>query len=118
VEEIWSSQAYLGHRNIQHVVRHTELARTVQGFPVVADMGISRRKLEATRMTRGVRVLRTEARAADLAAIVAELRAGGATLQAIAAALNERGIPTATGVGGWRRHQVWRVLARQRRCPD
>jgi Recombinase len=85
---------------------------------VVADMGISRRKLEATRRTRRARVPRTEAQAADLAAIVAELRAGGSTLQAIAAALNERGIPTATGAGEWRKHQVWRVLTRRRRCPD
>jgi hypothetical protein len=81
-------------------------------------MGISQRKLEATRIARAVRVARTDARAADLAAIVADLQAAGATLQAIAAALNERGIPTATGVGEWRKGQVWRVLARQRRCPD
>jgi len=49
----------------------------------------------------------------DLAAIVAELQAAGATsLRAIAAPLNERGTPTATGVGKWRAVQVWRVLAR------
>jgi hypothetical protein len=81
-------------------------------------MGISQRKLEATRIARAVRVARADARAADLAAIVAELRAAGASLQAIAASLNERGIPTATGVGEWRAAQVWRVLARLPRCPN
>jgi hypothetical protein len=33
-------------------------------------------------------------------------------LRAIDAALNEQGIPTATGVGEWWAVQVWRVLAR------
>jgi hypothetical protein len=81
-------------------------------------MGISQRKLEATRIARAVRVARADARAADFAAIVAELRAAGANLQAIAGSLNERGIPTATGVGEWRAAQVWRVLARLPRCPN
>jgi DNA invertase Pin-like site-specific DNA recombinase len=52
-------------------------------------------------------------RAADIAPIIAELQATGATsLQAIAAGLNERGIPTARGTGTWSATQVMRVLAR------
>lgn len=52
------------------------------------------------------------ARATDLAPIVKELQAAGATsLQAIADGLNDRRIPTAQG-GQWSRTQVSRVLAR------
>jgi DNA invertase Pin-like site-specific DNA recombinase len=52
-------------------------------------------------------------RAADLMPIIADVEAGGATsLRAIAAQLNERGIPTARG-GEWTSIQVARVLARQ-----
>jgi DNA invertase Pin-like site-specific DNA recombinase len=52
-------------------------------------------------------------RAADLTPVIADIRAGGATsLRAIAAQLNERGIPTARG-GEWTSIQVARVLARQ-----
>jgi hypothetical protein len=41
------------------------------------------------------------------------LQAGGAsTLRAIAAALNEKGIPTATGEGEWSAVQVSRVISR------
>lgn len=53
-------------------------------------------------------------RAADIVPIVAELHAAGATsLRAVAAGLNERGIPTARGSGTWSAVQVARVLARQ-----
>jgi hypothetical protein len=56
---------------------------------------------------------RADARAADLAPIIAELQAAGVTsLRGIAAALNERGIPTATGHGRWHHVQVGKVLAR------
>jgi DNA invertase Pin-like site-specific DNA recombinase len=52
-------------------------------------------------------------RAADLAPMIAELQAAGATsLRAIAAALNERGIPTARASGDWSAVQVARVLMR------
>jgi hypothetical protein len=47
------------------------------------------------------------------APIIAELQAGGVTsLVGIAAALNERGIPTARGWGEWTATQVTRVLER------
>jgi len=51
-------------------------------------------------------------RASDLAPVIAELRAAGATsLRAIAAGLNDRKIPTARG-GEWSAVQVMRVLER------
>lgn len=59
-----------------------------------------------------VRVAKANGRAADLAPIIAEVRAAGAnTLQAVADALNARGIPTARG-GQWSPVQVQRVEAR------
>lgn len=51
-------------------------------------------------------------RQSDLAPIIEEIRAGGATtLRAVAAALNERGIPTVRG-GRWSAAQVQRVEVR------
>jgi hypothetical protein len=51
--------------------------------------------------------------AADLAPVIAELRASGVTsLRGIAAALNERGIPTVAGSGRWYHPQVLRLLRR------
>jgi hypothetical protein len=59
------------------------------------------------------RAERAHRRAADLAPVMAELRAAGVTsLRAIAAELNARGIPTATGAGEWQAPQVRRVLGR------
>jgi DNA invertase Pin-like site-specific DNA recombinase len=56
---------------------------------------------------------RAAQRAADLAPVIAEIKAGGATsLERIAAGLNERHIPTARG-GSWTATQVMRVLDRQ-----
>jgi hypothetical protein len=50
----------------------------------------------------------------DLAPTIAELQATGATsLRAIAAGLNELGIPTARVTGAWSATQVMRVLARR-----
>jgi DNA invertase Pin-like site-specific DNA recombinase len=54
---------------------------------------------------------RATRRAADIAPIIAALQAGGAeSLRAIAAGLNEAGIPTARGQGQWSASQVQRVL--------
>jgi hypothetical protein len=59
------------------------------------------------------RQARANKRAADLAPIIAELRAAGITsLTGIAAALEERGVPTARGSGPWYHAQVRRLLAR------
>jgi hypothetical protein len=56
---------------------------------------------------------RTDLAVTLLAPVIAELRASGVTsLRGIAAALNERGIPTVAGSGRWRHVQVGRLLAR------
>jgi DNA invertase Pin-like site-specific DNA recombinase len=53
-------------------------------------------------------------RATVIGPMIAELQAAGAaSLRAIAAGLNERGIPTARGTGTWSATQVMRVLARR-----
>lgn len=55
---------------------------------------------------------RADARAADIAPTISKLRAAGVTsLRAIAAALNERGIPTPRG-GQWQAGSVSQLLAR------
>jgi hypothetical protein len=54
-----------------------------------------------------------DARAADLAPTIADIRRGGVTsLRGIAMALNARGVSTATGKGRWEIPQVRRTLAR------
>jgi hypothetical protein len=65
-------------------------------------MSISR-QAKAAGTARAVRTARAAKRAADLAPIVAELQANGARSQrALAAELNRRGIPTASGRGEWK----------------
>ncbi len=62
---------------------------------------------------RKVLIARADARAAQLAPIVAELRRGGITSwYGIARALNSRGVPTVTGRGIWDPGQVRRVMDR------
>jgi hypothetical protein len=62
---------------------------------------------------RKVSIARADAHAARLAPTIRKLQASGVTtLRAIAAALNKRNIPTASGRGEWHPVQVWRVLAR------
>jgi hypothetical protein len=56
----------------------------------------------------------SRSKATDLAPIITEIQAAGATLRAIAAALNERGIPTPNGQNEWRTVQVSRLPARLR----
>jgi hypothetical protein len=58
-------------------------------------------------------VVRANQIAAELAPVIAELRAAGITSKkGIAKALNKRAIPTPRGIGEWRAIQVARVLAR------
>jgi hypothetical protein len=65
-----------------------------------------------TGVTNEARQAGADKRAADLVPIVRELHAAGVTsLRGIAAALDERGIPTAAG-GRWHHSQVRRLLAR------
>ncbi len=62
---------------------------------------------------RKVLIARADARAAQLAPIVADLRRGGiASWYGIAMALNKRGIPTASGRGIWEPAQVRRMMDR------
>jgi Recombinase len=59
------------------------------------------------------RIARANRTAADLSPIIAELQAAGITsLNGIAAALNERGIPTPAGSVHWHAAQVSRLLKR------
>jgi hypothetical protein len=62
-----------------------------------------------------VRAARAVSRALDLAPTIKELQESGVTtLRGIAAALNERGIPTSRGKGRWQASQVRRLMARLR----
>jgi DNA invertase Pin-like site-specific DNA recombinase len=64
-------------------------------------------------MANAVRLQKSEARARDLAPVIADLRARGVeSLNALARALTERGIPTARGKAEWTPMQVSRVLQR------
>jgi DNA invertase Pin-like site-specific DNA recombinase len=68
---------------------------------------------KARALGRKARTARADARAADLAPIIAELRAAGArSLRAIADGLNARGIQTPRGVGQWQAGSVSQLLAR------
>jgi hypothetical protein len=59
------------------------------------------------------RIARADARAAELAPVIAELRAAGIkSLNRIAVALDERGVPTPAGSGHWHAAQVSRLLKR------
>lgn len=59
-----------------------------------------------------VRKAKAQGRAADLAPVIAELRAEGITsLRSVAAALTAKGIPTARGAADWSPVQVSRLLA-------
>jgi hypothetical protein len=67
----------------------------------------------AARHFREIRRARANRRVADLAPVIAELKADGVTsLRGIAAVLNERGIPTVAGSGRWHHPQVGRLLKR------
>jgi DNA invertase Pin-like site-specific DNA recombinase len=94
--------------------------RTKAALAAAKRRGVKLGGYRGTTMTRAMRkaaseaiTKRANARAADLAPTIAELQAAGATsLRAIAAGLNERGIPTSRGEGTWSATQVMRVLAR------
>jgi DNA invertase Pin-like site-specific DNA recombinase len=96
-------------------------ARTKAALAAAKRRGVKLGGYRGGKLTRKTREAGSEAmariaanRAADVAPIVAELQAAGATsLRAIAAGLNERNIPTARGDGEWSAVQVARVLARQ-----
>jgi DNA invertase Pin-like site-specific DNA recombinase len=65
---------------------------------------------EAARAAAKLRTERAKARAADLASILAEIRAAGVgTLEGMARALTARGIPTPSGRGAWHPTTLARV---------
>jgi DNA invertase Pin-like site-specific DNA recombinase len=94
--------------------------RTKQALAAAKARGVKlggkrRTKLtdKARAMGRSVVAGRARQHAADVASTIKDIQAAGKTsLRGIAAALNERGIPTATGQGGWQAAQVARVLER------
>jgi len=80
-----------------------------RGVKLGGDRG-SRPTNKQRAIAKRVRQDRADARAADLAPVVKELEAAGAvTLRAIAAGLDERGIPAARG-GAWSANQIARLL--------
>jgi DNA invertase Pin-like site-specific DNA recombinase len=83
-----------------------------RGVKLGGDRGVApTRKVRA--MAVGALQARANARAADVAPIIAELQAAGVTSRTgIAAGLNEKGIPTPRGNGTWTATQVSRLLAR------
>ena len=67
----------------------------------------------AREVSRRVRQAQADARAVDVAPILAELQAAGVqSLAGLARGLSARGIPTARGAAAWSSVQVSRVLAR------
>ena len=86
-------------------------AAKARGVKLGGDRGAI---LTADARAKGVQVRKTKAqgRATDLLPVIEDIRiSGAATLQAIADALNARGIPTARG-GTWAPVQVSRILGR------
>jgi hypothetical protein len=86
------------------------MGRAQRWVPVVDEAGATAkaRKAGGDAMQRAA-----DARATDLAPIIAELRAADAeSLRAIAAGLDARGIPTARGTGQWSAVQVARAMER------
>lgn len=66
---------------------------------------------EGTAASAQIRSRKAQKRAEDLMQIIQPLMAAGRSVSAVAAALNERGIPTARG-RSWQATQVGRVIAR------
>jgi hypothetical protein len=82
-------------------------------MPKLGGRGVYGFTATARRAAHKVRAARANAHAADLAPILKELQAAGITsLNRIAAALDERRIPTPAGSGHWHAAQVARLLRR------
>jgi DNA invertase Pin-like site-specific DNA recombinase len=85
-----------------------------RGVKLGGDRGV-RPTARARKLAIEVLRERAAARAADIAPVIAELQASGATsLNAIAIGLTEKGIATARGKSAWTETQVRRVLERLR----
>jgi hypothetical protein len=66
---------------------------------------------KGTALSAAVRARKADSRADDVSPVIRELQASGASLRAVAAELNRRGIETARG-GPWSATQVSRVVGR------
>jgi DNA invertase Pin-like site-specific DNA recombinase len=96
-------------RRISERTKAALAAAKRRGVKLGGDRG-SRPTNKQRAIAKRVRQDRADARAADLAPVVKELEAAGAvTLRAIAAGLDERGIPAARG-GAWSANQIARLL--------
>ncbi len=92
-------------------LRRKVIGTDAKGRKVYGEAVIITKKARA--MGSAALTARAAARAADVGKAIEELRAAGATsLRAIAAGLNDQGIPTARGNGAWSAVQVQRVLER------
>jgi Recombinase len=89
-----------------------EIVRDAKGKPVFSGEIANGSDAARAAAIRAVQD-RAAGRATDLAPTIKALQAAGATsLRAIAAGLNDQGIPTARGEGEWTATQVMRVLER------
>jgi hypothetical protein len=92
-----------------HPAPLSPLVRVFLPLEAMEDTG----KFKAGEAARTVAMVRADARASQLAPIVAELRRSGITSwYGIARELNRRGIPTASGRGIWDPGQVRRMMDR------
>lgn len=88
--------------------RFAELQR--EATAILRNGRIARYAARGAKASASVRVSKARKRSADLLPVLEALKgAGASSLRALAAGLNERGIPTARG-GGWSAVQVQRVL--------
>lgn len=85
-------------------VRGTKLGGDRGNFAAVRDRGNA--------VSVAVRSTKADKRAADLAPVIRELQASGASLRTIAAELTRRGIETPRREGTWSATQIKRVLER------
>jgi hypothetical protein len=91
--------------------RRKNVGKDDKGSPIYGDVvnGSAKGRAAARKALRE----RADARAAEIAPVIAELQAMGITsLRAIAVVLNAKRIPTARGEGLWQPAQVARILDR------
>jgi DNA invertase Pin-like site-specific DNA recombinase len=87
-------------------------AAKARGVKLGGDRGNIRSIAAAGRRVAALkRTAKADARAADVAPVILDLKAAGVSLRGIATALDERGIPPPRG-GAWGVTQIKRVLAR------
>jgi hypothetical protein len=101
------------NRTLAKIIRERD-AEIVRAAGMMLDVDRGARLTQKIRRAGWeARMKRADARAADLAPIITELRTSGVTsLRAIAAALNKRGISTPRGTGEWGAEQVRQLLVR------